>query len=168
MSVMEPETLARLLDDHGAALVLYARQWCAVPEDIVQEAFVKLAGQRPTPAYPVGWLYRVVRNGAVSAARSERRRVRHESQAAARSPVWFMPSESGGLDAETVGQALASLPIEQREVIVAHIWGRQTFEQIAQLTGVSSSTVHRTYIAGLTALRERLGVACPKNPVRPS
>ena len=153
MSVMEPETLARLLDDHGAALVLYARQWCTAPEDVVQEAFVKLAGQRPTPANPVGWLYRVVRNGAVSAARS---------------PGWFVPSESGGLDAETVGQALATLPAEQREVIVAHLWGRQTFEQIAQLTGGSSSTAHRTYIAGLTALRERLGVACPKKAVRPS
>src|SRR6185436_5988650 len=113
MSLMEPDILGRLVSEQAAALALYARQWCAAPEDIVQEAFVKLAGQKPVPANPVGWVYRVVRNGAVSAARSERRRARHESEAAARSPGWFLPSESGGLDAEAVGKALASLPVEQ-------------------------------------------------------
>jgi RNA polymerase sigma-70 factor (ECF subfamily) len=39
-----------------------------------------------------------------------------------------------------------------------------TFEQIGELTGVSSSTAHRRYLAGLSALRERLRVPCPKDP----
>ena len=34
--MMGPELLGRLFDDHAAALVLYARQWCATPEDVVQ------------------------------------------------------------------------------------------------------------------------------------
>src|SRR5262245_6877163 len=98
MRVMGPERLARLVDEHAAALVLYARQWCAAPEDVVQEAFVKLAAQRRPPDNVAGWLYRVVRNGALSAARAGRRRRRHES-AAARTPDWFEPSEGGaGLD----------------------------------------------------------------------
>jgi hypothetical protein len=46
---MGPEQLSRLVDDFAAALVLYARQWCASAEDVVQEAFVKLASQRPPP-----------------------------------------------------------------------------------------------------------------------
>ncbi len=46
---MGPEQLSRLVDDYAAELVLYARQWCASAEDVVQEAFVKLASQRPPP-----------------------------------------------------------------------------------------------------------------------
>ena len=67
---MGPETLARLVDDHAAALVLYARQWCSAPEDVVQEAFIKLVGQGKPPANPLPWLYRVVRNGALTALRT--------------------------------------------------------------------------------------------------
>ena len=47
--MMGPEGLVRLVDAHAAALVLYARQWCAVPEDIVQEAFLKLVEAAETP-----------------------------------------------------------------------------------------------------------------------
>jgi RNA polymerase sigma-70 factor (ECF subfamily) len=54
--------------------------------------------------------------------------------------------------------ALQGLPAEQREVIVAHLWGGLTFEQIAGLVGASSSTAHRWYLAGLAALRDRLRV----------
>ena len=62
---MAPDFLSQLLDNHSAALVLYARQWCVVPEDVVQEAFLKLATQRSPPEQPVAWLYRVVRNGGL-------------------------------------------------------------------------------------------------------
>jgi DNA-directed RNA polymerase specialized sigma24 family protein len=56
------------------------------------------------------------------------------------------------------------LPIEQREVIVARLWGGLTFEQIAELASVSSSSVHRWYVAGLASLRERLDASCPTKP----
>jgi len=46
---MGPEQLAELVDRYGAALVLYARQWCATAEDVVQDALVKLAGQPQPP-----------------------------------------------------------------------------------------------------------------------
>ncbi len=162
--MMGPEQLSRLVDDYAAALVLYARQWCAAAEDVVQEAFVKLAAQRAPPDNVAGWLHRVVRNGALAAGRAERRRRRHESDAARRSPSWFAPSEATRLDAETATAALQKLPLEQRETLVAHLWGGLTFEQIGELTGVSSSTAHRRYLAGLSALRERLRVSCPNDP----
>jgi RNA polymerase sigma factor (sigma-70 family) len=164
---MGPELLGRLVDEHAAALVLYARQWCAAPEDVVQEAFIKLAGQRVPPVEVVPWLYRVVRNAALSNARAARRRNRHEAAAASRTPRWFISSEETGLDAETAAAALQALPVEQREVIVAHLWGGLTFEQIAAVAGCSSSTAHRRYAAGIDALRERLGVSCPNKPVAP-
>lgn len=161
---MGPEQLSRLVDDYAAALVLYARQWCAAAEDVVQEAFVKLASQRSPPDNIAGWLHRVVRNGALAAARAERRRRRHESAAALRMPNWFVPSEATRLDAATAEAALQKIPLEQRETLVAHLWGGLTFEQIGELTGVSSSTAHRRYLAGLSVLRERLHVPCPKDP----
>src|SRR5947209_465326 len=160
--MMGPDLLGRLVDEHAAALVLYARQWCSAPEDVVQEAFLKLVAQRAPPEQPVAWLYKVVRNAARDAARSARRRQRHESEAATRTPSWFLPTEGMGLDAATATAALQGLPDEQRETIVAHLWGGLTFEQIAELVQTSSSTAHRWYLAGLSALRERLGVPCPK------
>ena len=161
---MGPEQLSRLVDEYAAALVLYARQWCAAPDDVVQEAFVKLADQRRTPDNLIGWLYRVVRNGALAAARAERRRRHHETVAARRSPSWFLPGEAARLDGEIAAAALQGLPIELRETLVAHLWGGLTFEQIGELTGVSSSTAHRRYLSALDALRERLRVPCPKDP----
>jgi RNA polymerase sigma factor (sigma-70 family) len=158
---MGPELLGRLVDRHAAALVLYARQWCAAPEDVVQEAFLKLVSQRTPPDNPVPWLYRVVRNAAVSAARTERRRQRHEAAAAAQAPAWFADAEAEGLDAAAATAALQALPLEEREVIVAHLWGGLTFEQIAEVAGCSTSTAHRRYAAGLANLRERLQLPCP-------
>ncbi|MFL5340249.1 MAG: RNA polymerase sigma factor [Gemmataceae bacterium] len=157
---MGPERLGFLLDRHAAALELYARQWCAVPEDVVQEAFLKLARQAPPPDQPLAWLYRVVRNAAISAGRAERRRQHHEAVAASRAP-WFTPDEAGPLDAAKVTETLAGLPAKQREVIVAHLWGGLTFEQIAELTESSATTAHRHYVAGLTEIRTRLNLPCP-------
>jgi RNA polymerase sigma-70 factor (ECF subfamily) len=168
MGMMGPEGLGHLVDRHAAALTLYARQWCAAPEDVVQEAFVKLVAQRQPPDNPVAWLYRVVRNAAISAARSERRRQRHEERAAAGVQPWFTAPETSRLDAEAATTALLALSVEQREVIVARLWGGLTFEQIAELAGTSVSTAHRWYLAGLSALRERLGVQCPEHPTTPS
>ena len=60
---MDSDWLGQLVDRHAAALELFARQWCDTPEDVVQEAFVKLAPQRTLPENPAAWLFRVVRNG---------------------------------------------------------------------------------------------------------
>jgi len=162
MDALGPKLLTRLLDEHGAALVLYAQQWCDTPEDVVQEAFLRLMRQSEPPENVVGWLYRVVRNGAISASRAAGRRRRREAAVAHRREPWFKPSEADRLDAAQVTRALAELPVEHREIVVARLWGGLPFAEIARLTGTSTSTAHRHYEAALAALRERLGVTCPK------
>jgi RNA polymerase sigma-70 factor (ECF subfamily) len=164
---MDPERLGQLFDRHAAALVLYARQWCAAAEDVVQETFIKLARQ-PPPAQAdlTPWLYRVIRNAAISAARREKRRRHHEAEAARRAPAWFLSSVDNQLDAAEAAAVLQKLPAEQREVVIARLWGGLTFEQVATLTGLSVGSAHRHYHAGLAALRERLH-PCP-NPSTPS
>ena len=160
MGAIGPEILSGLLDEHGAALVLYAQQLCDTPEDAVQEAFLALVRQPKLPDNVVGWLYRVVRNEALNASRTTRRRTKREIEAAEGNEPWFHVSVDDRLDAAEAARALQQLPIEERETIVARLWGGLSFDEIAQLTGTSTSTVHRWYQAGLNALRERLGVVC--------
>jgi RNA polymerase sigma factor (sigma-70 family) len=157
---MCPTDLSRLIDDHAAPLVLYARQWCDTAEDVVQEAFAKLVRRSRPPEDVLAWLYRVVRNGALDAAKVARRRHRRESEAA-RPIRWFVEDEVEGLDAETAVAALERLEPEQREVIVAHLWGGLSFQQIAAVAGGSASTAFRCYTAGVECLRRQLGVICP-------
>lgn len=157
------DILLRLLDDHGAALLLYARQWCDAPEDVVQEAVLQLMRQPAVPDNLTGWMYHAVRNLALNASRASRRRVRREAEAAGRRQTWFVPSEDDRLDAAAATEALAELPLDQRETIVARLWGGLSFEEISQVTGASTSSVHRWYHQGLAVLRERLGATWQKN-----
>jgi RNA polymerase sigma factor (sigma-70 family) len=157
--MMDPTWLGQLLDEHGPGLTLYARQWCVAPEDAVQEAFLKLVAQKKLPDQVVPWLYRVVRNTAISMIRSAQRQRNYETQAARQQPAWFVAGDHGSLDAETVKVALEKLPTDQREVITLHLWGGLTFAEIAQIVNSSSSTVHRWYLAGMEGLRSALHAA---------
>jgi RNA polymerase sigma factor (sigma-70 family) len=158
---MTSRQLADLIDTQAASLVLFARQWCAAPEDVVQEAFCKFVVQKVPPADQVAWLYRVVRNAAIDAGKADRRRLRRELVAA--KPVqWFEEVAVDGLDVTTAVAALEDLASEQREVIVTRLWGGMTLEEVATVVGCSVSTAHRRFVAGIAALRERLGVLCPK------
>jgi RNA polymerase sigma factor (sigma-70 family) len=163
--MMDALLLGQLMDTHAAALTHYARQWCLAPEDVVQEAFLKLAAQGSMPTAVVPWLYRVVRNLAISAARAEHRRRRHETQAGNQHPNWFVSQIDSVLDGAQATQALRQLPPEQREVIMLHIWGGLSFTEIADVLGCASSSAHRWYVAGLQQLRERIA-PCP-NPSNP-
>src|SRR4051794_38732362 len=115
--MMDANVLGQLVDQHAAALELYARQWCGAPEDVVQDAFLKLVLQKKMPHNVVPWLFRVVRNQAISALRSTQRRHKHESRAAAQQPACLFAGEASALDGATAARALQDLPAEQREVI---------------------------------------------------
>jgi RNA polymerase sigma factor (sigma-70 family) len=154
MSVINPELLARLFDRHAPALALYARQWCGTPEDVVQDAFVKLARLRTQPERTLPWLFRVVRNGAINAGRNDRNRRRLEARPHG-SEAWFA-ADDDRIDAQEAARLLAELELEIREVIIARFWGGLKFEEIARLQGCSLATAHRRYVSGLTLLNERL------------
>jgi RNA polymerase sigma-70 factor (ECF subfamily) len=119
VTVLGPENLRKLLDAQYPALVLYARQWCDSPEDAVGEALLALVQQKDQPRDFLPWLYRVVRNAAVSAARAGARRQRHESGAAQQTATWFVPRDDDRLDAAQAAQALSQLPYAEREIVVS-------------------------------------------------
>lgn len=163
MRQIAASTLGQLYRQHSAALLLYARQFCSFAEDVVQDAFVKLATTAPPPEQAVPWLYSVVRNEALAGNRSWLRRRRREGRAGA-SELWFAQVDEA-LDAKAATQALAHLPLELREVIVSRLWSGLKFEEIAAIVGSSTATVHRRYRDGLAQLRERLEGKCT-NPIR--
>ncbi|HEY2588926.1 MAG TPA: sigma-70 family RNA polymerase sigma factor [Tepidisphaeraceae bacterium] len=170
---MEPTTpvdvrIRELFVAHGPALLLYARQWLdrAAAQDVVQDVFVRLIAGGRLPAEPRTWLFRCVRNAAISACRSQGRRGRREQRAgraAAAAGGWFVPRVDDRIDAEAAQEALASLSPGQREVVTLRIWSGLTLAQVAEVTGMPVSTVHDQYRAALKAVRERLEQPC-RNP----
>lgn len=157
-----PEKLGALLSQHAGPLALYARQWCLRPDDVVQEAFLKLTQQPRVPDDPAAWLYRVVRNAARTVWRSESRRRRREQAVAEERAAWFTSDAETRLDADAAVAALETLDDELRETVTAHLWGGLTFEQIAGVMDTSASTAHRRYEQGLRQLRARLERPCLK------
>ena len=57
--------------------------------------------------------------------------------------------------------------IDQREAIVLRMWSGLSFEEIAELTGKSTSTAHRRYLAGLDTLRKHWTTACQDQESQP-
>jgi RNA polymerase sigma-70 factor (ECF subfamily) len=149
-----------LIDQHAAALELYASQWCRCPEDVLQEALIELARCDRQPENLVAWLYRAVRCRAINAGRADRRRRHHEGRAALDRLAVLVPPSGETLDAKQLAAAVDSLPDEEREVVVARLWGPLSFREIGQLTGTSESTAHRRYQSALMRLREKVNRSC--------
>lgn len=145
-----------LLDRHGAALLLFARQYVrslADAEDALQDAFVRFWRKRQRARAPVAYLYTCVRNAALDLRRTNQRRQQRELVAAQSvDDAWF---DTGVVEAdrrEAIERALSRLPIEQRETLVMKTWGGATFRQIGKALGVSSKTAASRYSSALESL----------------
>jgi len=156
---LDPDELVQLVDQHGSALRALAIQWSDSPEDLVQEAFCRLAAQRVRPRNPAAWLFQVVRNLGFEAHRRGERRRRRETQVAASEAVHIDPGKAA--DEREAAELLDQLDPELREIVVMRLWGGLTLEEIAMACGVSVATVHRRYEAAIEELRQRWKTPCP-------
>ena len=155
--------IADMFDRHGAALALYAAQWTAAADDCVQEALVELARQQTAPDNPPAWLYRVVRNRALNAARAARRRAAHE-QTAVEMHGERRVSDAGPAAKAELADLLATLEPEGREIVMLRIWGQLAWREIAEVTGSSASSAQRQYVQALQQLRQHWEPKeCPTN-----
>jgi RNA polymerase sigma-70 factor (ECF subfamily) len=151
---LEANQLAKLIESQAGCLRLWVRSRCASDEDVVQEAFCRLAMQEPPPDNPVAWLYRVCRNLAEKQRLSDARRRQRE---VARSKLELAAVDPAGpLEIQEMLAAVESLEQEQREVLIARVWGQLSLEEVGNLCGVSTATAFRRYEAALQALRLRL------------
>ena len=78
MGSIDPAKIGSWFQAHAGSLVLYAQQWLdrAAAEDVVQGAFVRLMAQGRLPDTVEAYLYRAVRNAAISRLRARKRRHR--------------------------------------------------------------------------------------------
>jgi RNA polymerase sigma-70 factor (ECF subfamily) len=155
-TVREIEALYR---QHGPALVLFATAIMGETErarDAVQHVFLKLLqddklqGAFDKKAY----LFACVRNAVLNEVRMERRNAVLDPEAA-----WFDPPQRDYAAELNQRRALACLPEDQRQVVVLHIWGDLTFQQISELLNISANTAASRHRYALAKLRE---VMCPK------
>lgn len=149
--------IEELVHTRLADLVLFAKQWKhASAEDVVQEAFVKLMKQKVFPDNPAAWLFTAVRNLSNNELRSQHRRKRRELDVQGSKGLFDVPDSEQKEELDRLIQKLESLDLEYREIIVAKIWGELTFEEIAEMTDSSRSSVHRKYQEGIRILGEKM------------
>lgn len=90
-------------------------------------------------------------------SRGERRREKRDADAM---PAIEMTNAFAAVEQEdlrhAVESALATLPEEQREVLVLKIWGELTFAQIAVTLAISSDTAASRYRYALQRLQAAL------------
>ena len=92
---------------------------------------------------------RSYRNRALNYRRSLWRRLTRELE----SVRWFERSPGESPEERAAMRGLATLPQEQREVIVLKIWHEHTFEEIGELLDISPNTAAGRYRYGLQKLR---------------
>jgi RNA polymerase sigma-70 factor, ECF subfamily len=116
---------------------------------VLHQVFVKLVeGRVAIAGPPAAYLFRAVRNAALNHIRGQSRDVALDEAV-----TWL---ESPGASRETalaLQSALQALPLEQREVVVLHVWGQLTFEETAAIVGVSPNTAASRYRYGLAKLK---------------
>jgi RNA polymerase sigma factor (sigma-70 family) len=163
MPTVDATLIAEMFDRHASALALYASQWTTAADDCVQEALVELARQPVAPDNPTAWLYRVVRNRALNAARSARRRSAHERAAAEAWPT-RRSAPSDPATTASIAESLAALEPEARQIVVLRVWGGLAWQEIAELVGGSKSAAQRHYVQALEQLRKHGEPrSCPTN-----
>jgi len=125
-------------------------------EDILQDVFFELvaAYRLMKPVEQVGaWLFRVARNRIIDRFRKRKpetvRLGESKAEEGALSLEELLPSSDASPEAafvrnvlmDEIGEALAELPPEQREVFIANEIEGHTFAEIAQETGTSINTL---------------------------
>jgi RNA polymerase sigma factor (sigma-70 family) len=139
-------------------------------EDVLQDVFYELieAYRIMRPAEQVtAWLYRVARNRITDLFRRRKTASLSEPVDAQEEGLLFadlLPSQDDGPDAiyarkilfEAMEEAMAELPVEQREVFMAHeVFGR-TFKEMAAETGISVNTLLSRKRYAVLHLRKRM------------
>jgi RNA polymerase sigma-70 factor (ECF subfamily) len=133
-------------------------------EDVLQSAFVRAfrhIGRCDEPARFGSWLHRIVVNECRTfASRRGQREARF-----VRDPLVLEQLEAGVVEQDhglmtAVEQALATLPVDQREAFVLKHVEEMEYEEMAELTGVGVSALKMRVKRAIERLRGQLeGVA---------
>jgi RNA polymerase sigma factor (sigma-70 family) len=146
-------------------------------DDIVQEAFYELVAAYPLMEpieHVAGWLLRVARNRIIDRFRARSREESFIDRSRSADPErrsepgrvfdeWIAPVDTGPesayvreLLADELNAALDELPLEQRDVFVAHEFDGRSFKELAAETGIAINTLLGRKHAAVRHLRRRL------------
>ncbi len=125
-------------------------------EDVTQECFEALvqAQRLPHTIYLGAWLHGIATNRAFDRIRKDIRRERREARYTSERPAPATPEWNDIY--ELVDQALAELPDELRNPLVAHYLEGRTHREIAGALGIPRRTVSNRIARGLESLSETL------------
>lgn len=162
MGSIDSEQLSALFEAYSDALLLYARAWLPehAAQDAVQVAFTRLMSCARPPIDASPWLFRTVRNEAITRLRRKGRRARHKERIAAHRSMWFESRNEDLIDARLAQDILMTLEPSQREVVALRIWGQMSLREIAEIVGAPLTTVHSRYKTALAAIRKKMDPSC--------
>lgn len=160
---MRETEFLRIFDEHHAPLFRFAWRLtgsAADAEDIVQECFLQLL--RPGCSYdpertPIRtYLFGVVRNQSLK--RLVRKDLAGDRGSTATPERELLRSETG----DVVALAVASLPENQREVLILAHYEQLALDEIAQITGADIGAIKSRLQRARAALRESLANYAPE------
>lgn len=164
------EALRRIYEKYVAYLVTLAAALLNdvnAAEDVVHDFFVSFA-QSPErlrlDGSLKGYLATCVANRARDKMRTRQRQAVPAGQVDSICSNAKGPELSAAYSEELqqLGDALAKLPYEQREVVVLHLQAGMRFTQIAKTQDISVNTLRSRYRYGLQKLRSLLNSEVPK------
>lgn len=156
-----------LYERHSRGLLAYGCAFTAsfaAAEDALHHVFERLLrGDIEIAGPPEAYLYRAIRNAALNHIRNRSRETGLDTEDQSR---WFESPAGMEETALELQSSLQELPEEQREVVLMHVWGGMTFDEIAIALGTSLNTAASRYRYGLAKLREQF--RAPAGEVAPS
>lgn len=150
------DEIESLYRQHGSALVLFATSLLGnrtVAQDVVHQVFLRLIennGLGPAEDKKA-YVFASVRNAVLNERKFQQRSAPLDPDS-----DWFVSPTHDHAEELDLRRALWSLPEDQREVIVLHLWGDLTFAQIGNTTGISANTAASRYRYALSKLREAM------------
>jgi RNA polymerase sigma-70 factor (ECF subfamily) len=175
-SLEVPGTFGVLFDRHGAVLLRFLARRVQPSEaegllgEVFRIAFERRAGFQLDRESARPWLYGIAANVVAKHHRSEARRLRATVRAAARRTLSADPGEEAvpSMDARArwsrVADAIADLPVPERQAILLFVWEELSYEEIADATGVPVGTVR----SRLNRARARLAATVDNEPAVPT
>ena len=147
-----------LYRQHGASLLLFAISICGEPsraQDAVHQVFLKLmeTNSLQNALDSKAYLFASVRNVLLNDLKHRQRSVAIDHD-----QLWFTPPDRDHAAEQNLRRALQSLPDDQRQVVVLHIWGELTFAQVAEILNIGANTAASRYRYALEKLREAMAV----------
>ena len=121
-------------------------------EDVVQDAFLKIAATSAHIANPRAYLFRTVGNGCVDVIRNKVMFSPIEERMTTPSPSDEREEQE---EFERINRLLSNLPEQQSEVIRLHIHANLKFTEIAEMLEQPVTTIKSRFTSGIEKLRQK-------------